>query len=101
MCIRDRARELAATLRACMEEDNANYVSWVEFPDTSKKPSINVAPIDIGQLLHDCLYLHTNSLIMTSATLSVARSFDYFKGRLGLNLLPDKPNEMVLSSPFF
>jgi len=94
------AREAAATLEACLEEDD-NYVVWVEFADALKRPSLNMAPVLINQLLHDCLYQNTETMVFTSATLAAGRDFSFFKQRLGLDLLPEKPRELVLNSPFF
>ncbi len=94
------ARELAATLSACLEPDE-DYVVWVEFADPTKKPSLNMAPVRINQLLHDCLYQDLETMVFTSATLAAGRDFSFFKQRLGLDLLEEKPRELVLSSPFF
>lgn len=92
-------RDLAGTVAACLQEDE-NYVAWVEFPDANKKPSINIAPIDLGELLELCLYQQKKSLVMTSATLAAGRDFSYFKQRLGLDRLEQAPSELVMASPF-
>ncbi|MBO7668190.1 MAG: hypothetical protein J6T26_06995, partial [Firmicutes bacterium] len=70
------SRELAGTVNACLQE-NDNYVAWVEFPDAGKKPSVNIAPIELGELLDLCLYQEKRSLVMTSATLAAGRDFTY------------------------
>lgn len=93
------SRELAGTIDACLR-DNDNYVAWVEFPDASKKPSVNIAPIELGELLDLCLYQEKKSLVMTSATLAAGRDFSYFKHRLGLDRLDTPPKELVMASPF-
>ncbi|MBR2783373.1 MAG: DEAD/DEAH box helicase [Firmicutes bacterium] len=93
------SRELAGTVAACLQ-DNENYVAWVEFPDATKKPSVNIAPIELGELLDLCLYQEKKSLVMTSATLAAGRDFSYFKHRVGLDRLETAPAELVMSSPF-
>lgn len=95
------SRELAGTVAACINEENDNFVAWVEYSDTQRKPSINIAPVEINELLHDLLYEKTEALIMTSATLGIGKDFSYFKERTGLDLLPIPPRELTLPSPFF
>lgn len=94
-------RELAATLEGMLDESDENYVTWLEFADTGRKPSIQMAPVEISQILQECLYQDTRTMVMTSATLSVNADFGYFKQRLGLDQLEQLPQEMVLSSPFY
>ncbi|MEG1997116.1 MAG: helicase C-terminal domain-containing protein, partial [Clostridiales bacterium] len=94
------AREMAATLQICLKPDQENYVAWVRFADGEKKPSFNIAPIELGQLLHSCLFAHCEAVVLTSATMTAANSFAFFKQRLGLNLLPDAPRELLVPSPF-
>jgi ATP-dependent DNA helicase DinG len=95
--------DLASTLEKCLATPpDENAVCWLEFAARDKMPSLNVAPIEVSGLLKDKLYEHTESLILTSATMTVyGGSFGYFKQRLGLDLLEDEPKELVLSSPFF
>lgn len=95
------ARELAGTVDTCLDGEDENYVAWIEFADAGKKPSLNTAPVEIGNILRDSLYDNTHSLVMTSATLAAGQGFCYFKQRLGLDLLPEPPRELVLPSPFF
>ncbi len=95
------ARELADTIRACISEENSNYVAWVEYGDKEAKPSVSIAPIEIDEILQQLLYEKTEAIVMTSATLSLGKDFSYFKDRTGLSLLPDPPRELTLSSPFF
>ena len=92
-------RDLAGVLAACFGEDD-NSVSWVEITEAGKRPSLNTAPLEIDHLLNDCLYQSTEVMVFTSATIAAGKDFGYFKSRLGLDLLPEKPKELILSSPF-
>ncbi len=57
---------------------------------------LQALPIDISPLLPESVYKRFNTLIMTSATLTVDKSFDYLKGRIGF-----RPHlEMISESPF-
>ncbi len=94
------AREMASTLLGCLDEHNEDYVTWVEYIDREKRPSLNMAPIEIGQLLYDCLYQDVEAIVFTSATLAAGKDFSYFKHRHGLDLLAEKPRELMMLSPF-
>ncbi|MCR5373639.1 MAG: hypothetical protein K6E41_09275 [Solobacterium sp.] len=93
-------RELAETIRACLSKENDNYVAWAEYADAERRPSLNIAPIEISELLAGLLYEKTDALVMTSATLSAGKDFSYFKHQVGLDLLPEPPVELTLASPF-
>lgn len=59
------------------------------------------APLDVGKGLNTALYERFKTVIMTSATLSVAGRFDYFCDRTGLNLAEAaRLQPLVLASPF-
>jgi ATP-dependent DNA helicase DinG len=63
-----------------------NYIAWA-IVTGSKEPyniSLIAAPIDIGEFLRELLFSTRASVIMTSATLMVNQSFDYFKQRFGI-----------------
>lgn len=95
------SRELAETLRACISQDNDNYVAWVEYSDMEQRPAISIAPIDISDILTTLIYEKTEALVLTSATLCTGGDFTYFKHRTGLDLLPEPPREITLPSPFY
>ena len=58
---------------------------------------LHAAPIDVGPRLSDAFAAHTGPAIFTSATLTVAGSFDYVRHRLGLG---DTAADAVFPSPF-
>ncbi len=59
------------------------------------------APLEVGKGLNQALYQRFKTVVMTSATLSVAGRFDYFCERTGLNLAePARLQSLVLASPF-
>jgi Rad3-related DNA helicase len=43
---------------------------------------LELAPIDIGEIIQENLFAVKKSVIMTSATLTVNKTFDYYKQRL-------------------
>jgi ATP-dependent DNA helicase DinG len=75
-----------------------DFVYWVEL--YSKKPGANVSlccsPVDISDFFRRYIFRENNSCILTSATLSINRNFDYFKNRLG----GESANELKLPTQF-
>jgi len=94
-------REMAQTLEACLDKEGENYVVWIEFIDSDKWPSLHMAPLELGEILKASLFDQAQSIILTSATLTAAGSFSYFKQRVGLDLLDESPRELILPSPFY
>jgi ATP-dependent DNA helicase DinG len=59
------------------------------------------APLEVAESLNQALYQRFRSLIMTSATLTVAGAFGYFHSRVGLDRVePSRLVELALDSPF-
>lgn len=59
------------------------------------------APLEVAESLNQALYQRFRSLIMTSATLTVAGAFGYFHARVGLDRVePSRLVELTLDSPF-
>lgn len=70
-------------------EDEA-YVFWYELaPRPNSLLVLNAAPLDVGEPLL-ALYERLRTAVFTSATLSVAGDFSYFRSRVGLDRLPER-----------
>lgn len=92
-----------------IDEPREDFVYWLENiyfrPSEDKKgswfPTLRSAPINVGRELKEKLYDQIESIIFTSATLTINNSFDFIKSRLGFNFLPqEKIIYRQLSSPF-
>ena len=60
-----------------------------------------VAPLAVADMLNETLYERSRTVVMTSATLTVNKTFDYLKQRIGLDRLPQQRMlESLLTSPF-
>ncbi|MCZ8512981.1 ATP-dependent DNA helicase DinG [Paenibacillus filicis] len=101
------AKELARhrdDLRSFMTIPDDNTVYWVEAGQNNKGRSVQLfsVPIDVSALLQQYFFDAKDSVIMTSATLSVGKSFDYTCEQLGLQ--PEEKNGKLktvqLPSPF-
>ena len=101
--------ELQGDLQAIIDdmdflvEASGQNVFWFEFNEEGTFYSLRIksAPLDIAKRLAVGLYDHMETVIMTSATLAVARSFSYITERLGLDLdTRDRIVEFIAVSPF-
>ena len=77
-----RAKLIEQALRFWMEGDDAAYVYWVE--RRGRGLYLQATPIDVSQTLATHLMERVDSVILTSATLTVAGGFEYTQTRLGL-----------------
>jgi len=85
-----------------MEADGVN-VFWFEYNDRNSFYSlkINSAPLNVAEKLAYGLYDKMETVIMASATLTVAGDFSYIGSRLGVNLdSRDRVSEFIAPSPF-
>ncbi len=109
-----RAQQLQVQLSFVMENEDPNTVFWIERrgfrgapPSRRKSPSdassggrsnvfLQATPIQVGQILRECLWSKIETAILTSATLAVGGGFDYIRQRLGL----DHARELIVPSHF-
>jgi ATP-dependent DNA helicase DinG len=78
-----RAAELRDHLTFLLEAANPSFVYFLE--TRNRGVFLRAAPIDVSQIINEMLFNRMRATIMTSATLTVAGSFDYVKGRLGVS----------------
>jgi ATP-dependent DNA helicase DinG len=57
---------------------------------------LQATPIEVGQILRECLWSKLETSVLTSATLAVGGGFEYIRQRLGL----DHARELVVPSHF-
>jgi ATP-dependent DNA helicase DinG len=110
-----RAQQLQVQLGFVMENEDPNTVFWIErrsfrgasgprsreaFSSAGKSGRTNVflqaTPIEVGQILRECLWSKMETSVLTSATLAVGGGFEYIRQRLGL----DHARELIVPSHF-
>jgi ATP-dependent DNA helicase DinG len=114
-----RAQQLQVQLSFVMENEDPNTVFWIErrgfrgqggsrrrsssltaAAEASTGGRTNVflqaTPIEVGQILRECLWSKLETSVLTSATLAVGGGFDYMRQRLGL----DHARELIVPSHF-
>ena len=77
-----RTQELAEALRFLMEEDDANFVYWVE--KRGRGCFLQATPIDVSSIVSKRLFDQVSTVVLTSATLAVSGGFAFTERRLGL-----------------
>ncbi|MGD8602277.1 MAG: DEAD/DEAH box helicase, partial [Gemmatimonadota bacterium] len=90
-------------------EESAAYVRWLDSRGRGRRMNLvlGAAPIELGDVLRESLFTQADSTVLTSATLSTRKSFDFLRGRLGLahNVTkrleePLEVSERIILSPF-
>ncbi|MCE5232727.1 MAG: ATP-dependent DNA helicase [Mizugakiibacter sp.] len=92
--VHERAEALTARLQKLFDEDDGEEVRWYELSERGFV--LSATPLDLAPPLRALREATHASWIFTSATLSVAGSFDHFARQLGL----DDPHTLSLDSPF-
>jgi ATP-dependent DNA helicase DinG len=77
-----RVREARFQLEFIVAGDDRRYVYWVE--RRGRGVFLHASPIDVSTLLQDKLFERVETVVLTSATLASAGSFDFIRRRLGL-----------------
>ncbi len=105
-----RIRETRFHLEFIVAGDDKRYVYWVE--RRGRGTFLRASPIDVSSLLQEKLFDRVETVVLTSATLASAGSFDFIKQRLGLAAAADddeggagengagKTDELVASSGY-
>jgi ATP-dependent DNA helicase DinG len=78
----ERARDLRGGLETVLESRDRNYVFW--WDRRGRGVFLEASPIDVSGLLRERLFDKQDSILLTSATLTVGGTFDFLKRRLGI-----------------
>ena len=95
-------QSLGAALASIVNGSVEGTVAWVEGSVVGRGVSwaIRVAPVDVGPSLQAALYDTKRTIVMTSATLTVDRQFDFLVERVGLGPVQGKTVTLSVPSPF-
>lgn len=101
---RTRVGGLARSLTAFLKED-ANQCAWIELrnrPRLGKSIQFLTAPVRVADQLRNALFDRFPTVVLTSATLTVDRTFDFLHDRVGLDQLaqPERRATLLVDSPF-
>ena len=90
-----RAAARRADLALLVDGRNRDHVRWLAA--SARNVALHASPVDVAPVLGRALEASPGPLVFTSATLTVAGSFDYLRARVGLG---DTAAEAHYPSPF-
>lgn len=98
---RDELRKILETYQFLSEAKDPDYVYWYELPLKERSHDIRFygVPLNIADILKAKLFEKLNTCVFSSATLSVAGNFNYYKNRTGLTEL-ENVKQFSVGSPF-
>jgi len=89
---------LQRVVRRLSEAPAENAVHWYE--RVRGELALHATPLDIAPFFKEWLYPRVDSLVLTSATLSVAGEFGFLRHALGLAGKDSPVGELIVDSPF-
>ncbi len=91
-----RVRQAKFDLDFIVTQAEKNYVYWLE--KRGRGMFLRASPIDVSALLQEKLFDKTETVVLTSATLSTNGKFDFIRERLGLE--GEKTESLLAPSAF-
>ena len=74
-------QETHTNLKGFFESPDPNTIYWIAVPADGQRVGLNTAPLHVGPIIADSLWLNRRSVVMTSATLRTGNSFEYIQER--------------------
>jgi len=90
-----RASQVRDDLSLIADGGGDDRVTWTA--QRGRGVTIGASPIDVGESLSQELFMRGHAVVMTSATLTTAGSFEFVRQRLGVD---EDAEELSLPSPF-
>ena len=99
-----RLMTVADTIEHVLFKEDQEFIKWIEIKEGYRSADIvrlQSSPLEIGHMMNTNVYQVFDTVIMTSATLTIENSFDFLGQRIGLNLLANERfTKLVLPAPF-
>ena len=73
--------ETHASLHGFFDAPDPNTIYWIAVSADGRRVGLNTAPLHVGPMIADNLWLNRRSAIVTSATLRTGNSFEYIQER--------------------
>jgi len=87
--------ELSTAIDHVIVRPREGMVGWIEM--RAEQAELHEAPVDVSGPLAETVFDLTESVVLTSATLSVGGRFDFIRQRVGIGA---RAEELALPSPF-
>ncbi|MGD2146228.1 MAG: helicase C-terminal domain-containing protein [Anaerolineae bacterium] len=88
--------ELRRQISSMIMDPSPSLIYWLEIRPNSDHISLHAAPLHVGPLVQEDLFHKKRSVVLTSATLRTAGTFDFLRERL----YAWDANELAVGSPF-
>jgi len=90
-----RAEEFERLLGEMLAPRGHNWLNWYE--KSKRGITLHASPLDVSGHMRELVYKKVNTFVLTSATISTNKTFDYTRSRLGL---PEGTMEGIYPSHF-
>jgi predicted DnaQ family exonuclease/DinG family helicase len=90
-----QVRGIRSQMNAIVVSPEPHYVYWASIRSEGAL-CLHAAPVHVGSLLSEPLFLQKDTVVLTSATLSTDGNFDYVRNALGL----EAAAELIVEPPF-
>ncbi len=95
--VRVKGKFFAMALNSYLKQTEKHHVYWAGLEGRVRKQTVLYsAPVDVSALLRAMLFEEVPCAVMTSATLAVGDTLEWFRGRIGA----DHCDELKVGSPF-
>ncbi|MBN1481371.1 DEAD/DEAH box helicase family protein [candidate division KSB1 bacterium] len=100
----ERIVAVADVLQQVIFEWDEENIRWIEARQGWRGKSIirfQMSPLQVNKMMKEAVYDTFDTVIMTSATLTVENSFDFLAERIGFDtVVDDRRTELILPAPF-
>ena len=91
-----RLAEAQGALNQMITQPSPSHIYWLTASSRGNHTSLHAAPLHVGPLLEEHLFLKKESVVLTSATLRTGATFDFVRERLHAW----DADELAVGSPF-
>lgn len=92
-----RLQETHTALERAVIKPSQNDIYWISVNRNANDIGLNAAPLHVGDVLNKNLFASRETVILTSATMSIGGSFTFIENRLGIG---DWAEHLQVGSPF-
>lgn len=92
----DQLKQIHDTLEDLFMAPDPNTIYWIDLSGSNFRLSLCTAPLSVGPMIQETLWNEKDCVILTSATLTTSKQFDYMKERLAA----EDADEFRVGSPF-
>lgn len=99
----NKLSSFGVNLANILNSDSSEYIKWIElsYDTLYTNFKITATPLYVNKILSENLFKAFDTIVLTSATLTVNKKFDFFNHTTGLGLVKDRNIETAIyPSPF-